>query len=165
MIHSMMNNPSLVPDRLIEILNKELTGEEQELFCMNFISHLNRNPKIDFAISLDMVYEWIGFSKKSNAKRLLHNLIEGVHNRVFNVADGYDDLFLLQKEHEKTTETPGGSNKEHIMFEPPKGNAHSRVLHHNGWVLLEYVRLVAEETNTALEKQILEAEESHYGVL
>ena len=57
-----------IDDCLLTLLKQELTGEEQQLFCMNFQMYLYNNAKTDFVIDLDNVYKWLGFSTKGNAK-------------------------------------------------------------------------------------------------
>jgi len=57
-----------------------LKGEEQELFLQGFHLYLQHDSKKDFVIDLDDVYEWLGFTRKGNAKTILvKKLQEGTH--------------------------------------------------------------------------------------
>jgi len=70
-------------DRLVAMLNVELTTEEQQLFAHSFNAYLSHDPKRDFVVDMEDVHEWIGFSTKGNAKKgVMKHLDEGVHYRV-----------------------------------------------------------------------------------
>jgi phage anti-repressor protein len=56
---------------LIERIQKSFTDDEQQIFVASFYSYLNYNSKTDFVIDLDDVWKWCGFTRKSDAKRLL----------------------------------------------------------------------------------------------
>ena len=67
-------------DELLALLKSELTGAEQQLFVDGFHAYMKHDARKDFTVSLDDVYEWLGFTRKDNAKRLVHkHLTEGVH--------------------------------------------------------------------------------------
>jgi len=56
--------------KLLNKICKSFTGNEQHVFIASFYCYLNCDPN-DFVIDLDNIYEWMGFSNKSNAKRVL----------------------------------------------------------------------------------------------
>lgn len=63
-------------NKLIEKINKNFTNDEQHIFIANFYGYLNYS-KTDFIINLDDIYKWIGFSRKSDCKKILvKNFIE-----------------------------------------------------------------------------------------
>ena len=69
-----------LPNDLLSLLKAELTGEEQELFLQGFHLYLRYDPKTDFVIDLEDVYEWLGFSRKDPANTILvKRLQEGRH--------------------------------------------------------------------------------------
>jgi hypothetical protein len=55
-------------DRLLALLRQELSGEEQQMFVTSFSLYLQCNPRRDFVVDLEDVYEWVGFTRKDNAK-------------------------------------------------------------------------------------------------
>lgn len=60
-----LNNP------IIQKLNQELTFDQKEIFIQQFYGYIGCDEEKDFVIDLDNVYEWLGFTRKDNAKRLL----------------------------------------------------------------------------------------------
>ena len=88
-------------NRLMSMLKEELSTEEQQLFCASFHAYLNHDPKTDFVVDLDDVYEWLGFTTKGNAKRtVVTSLSLGEHYKSSNV----DEILLhLKEKHENTS--------------------------------------------------------------
>ncbi len=57
--------------KFIEKIQKSFTETQQQLFLGSFYCYLNYNSKTDFVINFDDVWNWLGFSRKDPAKRLL----------------------------------------------------------------------------------------------
>ena len=71
---------------LVDFIQKafDSNDSQQQLFVESFKLYLNHNPDTEFIIDLDSVYEWIGFSRKDPAKRLLFDKFEeNVHYKIF----------------------------------------------------------------------------------
>jgi phage anti-repressor protein len=56
--------------RLMTKMRETFTDKEQQMFLMSFYTYLNYD-KHEFVVDLDKVWEWLGFSNKDKAKRLL----------------------------------------------------------------------------------------------
>jgi hypothetical protein len=68
----LQNANNVMDDRLIELLNEKMNTDEQKQFINNFKNYLEYgNDDTKFIISLDNVWEWVGFSRKGHAKTLL----------------------------------------------------------------------------------------------
>ena len=94
-------------DRLLAIIKTRLTGEEQELFINEYARYISADPAA-FVINFDFAYEWLGFSRKDNAKtKLVNTLIKDVDYRI---------LLLPVQEQNGTQDPRGGHNKETIML-------------------------------------------------
>jgi hypothetical protein len=70
------NNPitklsSSYNGKLLTKIQEGFTDFEQQLFVSSFYCYFNCDQKNDYAIDLDNVWEWLGFTKKSSAKRVL----------------------------------------------------------------------------------------------
>ena len=88
-----MNLPLTLPgnadDSLVTLMRQELTGEEQQMFINNFHMYTMYDAKRDFVIDLDDVWEWVGYSRKDAAKRVVErDLTVNVHYRM----DGDDGV-------------------------------------------------------------------------
>ena len=104
--------------KLIAKVKTCFSDYEQQMFVASFYCYLNYNSKTDFVIDLDDVWQWLGFSQKFNAKRLLESLF--VKNKDYTV--------LLTKVSEQTfanfappdggakKDARGGHNKEIFML-------------------------------------------------
>ena len=88
---------------MIDKIKEKFNTHEQQLFVSSFYCYLNHDDKLDFVIDLDNVWEWLGFSKKANAKTLLEKqfILDKDYRKI--------SLLLQQKQDEKTH---GGQNKE-----------------------------------------------------
>ena len=63
--------------KLLEKIQQEFSDFEQHLFLSTFYCYLKYDPINDFVIDLDDIWNWLGFSQKVCAKRmLLKNFIE-----------------------------------------------------------------------------------------
>ena len=80
--------------KLVEKVKNHFTNYEQQLFLSSFYCYLKYDSKNNFVIDLDNVWNWLGFSSKFNAKRLLE--------KQFVIDKDYKKLLLLQqKQNEK----------------------------------------------------------------
>jgi hypothetical protein len=57
--------------RLLVKIQNNFTELQQQLFISSFYCYLNYNPTLDFVIDLDNVWQWLEFTQKIAAKRLL----------------------------------------------------------------------------------------------
>jgi phage anti-repressor protein len=96
-------------DRLLNLLEDNFSSEEQKMFDNSFKHYLQYgDDDTAFVIDFDDVWEWLGFTRKDNAKRIMtKNFEEDVHYKIalLNLEE--------QKSHE---ENRGGHNKETIMM-------------------------------------------------
>jgi len=56
--------------KLINKIKERFSTDEQQLFISSFYCYLNYKSE-DFVIDLDDIWKWLGFSRKSDAKKLL----------------------------------------------------------------------------------------------
>jgi hypothetical protein len=64
----------LQDDQLISLIKSNFNKDDMQLFDLNYkIYTTNKNNLNDFIVDFDEVYVWIGFSRKSHAKRLLES--------------------------------------------------------------------------------------------
>ena len=92
--------------KLLNKIKDTFTDNEQHMFVASFYCYLNCNQKTDFIIDLDKVWEWMGFSHKDKAKRLLE--------KSFSLGNDYKSLLTPKGEQKGTGR--GGHNKEIIMM-------------------------------------------------
>jgi hypothetical protein len=92
--------------KLVEKVKNHFTNYEQQLFLSSFYCYLQYDPKNDFVIDLDNVWQWLGFGQKVNAKRVLEK----------NFYINKDYKLLLCQLAKQTTQTKGGHNKETFML-------------------------------------------------
>lgn len=76
MVSLIENNPiTALPQtyniKLLEKIKLNFSNFEQRLFLSSFYCYLNYHQTNDFIIDLDNIWSWLGFSQKSNSKRLL----------------------------------------------------------------------------------------------
>lgn len=76
------------------------------MFVASFYCYLNNNPRTDFVIDLDNVWEWIGFKQKVKAKLLLE--------KYFTIDIDYKKL--LSRLGKQDEQKHGGYNKETFML-------------------------------------------------
>ena len=101
--------------KLVEKVKNNFTNYEQQLFLSSFYCYLKYDSQNDFVIDLDNVWQWLGFSSKFNAKRLLENKFK------INI----DYKLLITQTGEQSFASPigevkkdarGGHNKEKFML-------------------------------------------------
>jgi len=65
-------------NELLVEMNNQFNNEEQRIFVNSFYAYLNHHQTEDFVVDLDVVYKFIGFSRKADLKKLLlKNFSEG----------------------------------------------------------------------------------------
>ena len=57
--------------KLINKIQENFSGFEQQLFVSSFYCYLNYDKNIDFVVDLDDIWKWLGFSQKIRAKECL----------------------------------------------------------------------------------------------
>ena len=88
--------------KLLDRIKTIFSNDQQKMFIACFYCFLNYDPVKDFVINLDDVWEWMGFSKKYNAKFMLCKSFK-------------EDIdFKIFVKEEKTAR--GGNNKETILL-------------------------------------------------
>lgn len=92
--------------KLLAKIKSSFTDFEQQLFLSSFYCYLNHHPTNDFAIDLDSVWKWLGFSQKARAKELLE--------KQFVIEKDY--IKTLSLERKQTSGTRGGHNKETFLM-------------------------------------------------
>jgi hypothetical protein len=96
-------NNILEDDQLINLIKNKFKENDMKIFELNYnIYKTFKDKKNDFIIDFDEIYEFIGFTQKGNAKRLL--LKEFQANKDYIIS-----LFQQEKQ-------IGGHNKEYILL-------------------------------------------------
>jgi hypothetical protein len=89
---------NLSKSELVDLLKSESVakGEDQEMFLDGFAMYLKHDPRKDFVVDLDDVYECLGFSRKNDLKKVvLKRLEERVLRRRVARPDGSHRLRSL----------------------------------------------------------------------
>lgn len=121
---SNMVSLEVVHDDLLDLIKREMTGEEQELFVRGFYAYLQHDSRKDFVVNLEDVYSWLGFSRKDNAKTVVRKkLQEGSDYRILPLSSQEQnrggqavDNIVLHRTQEQKQDGRGGSNKENVML-------------------------------------------------
>lgn len=98
-------------NKLLDKIKQIFTGFEQQLFISSFYCYLNYDKNIDFVVNLDDVWEWLGFTQKVSAIRVLE--------KHFKLDIDYKTALQFGKAVFDMTETikqNGGQNKQTIML-------------------------------------------------
>jgi phage anti-repressor protein len=98
---------------IYEKLSSEFSTEEQKIFLNNFRSYLNYDQDKDYVIDFEKIVPLIGFTRKSNAKRIIDKYC--TENEDYKITN-----LLLQTEQQdsKQKRSHGGHNKDVIMMTP-----------------------------------------------
>ena len=59
--------------KFVEKLKERFDDEELKIYILNLYGYLNFHPTNDYPIDLEDIIEFVGFSHKRNAKRMLEN--------------------------------------------------------------------------------------------
>jgi hypothetical protein len=94
--------------KLINKIQENFTGFEQQLFVSSFYCYLNYNKNIDFVVDLDNIWKWLGFQQKINAKMLLE--------KYFKLDMDYKNLAFATTKASSNDEKWGGHNKQTILL-------------------------------------------------
>jgi len=91
--------------KLLQKIKDNFTDMEQQMFVASFYGYLNYNSKTEFVIDLDTIWEWLGFTTKYSAKRILE--------KQFTINIDYKPLLIFKDEQ---TKGRGGHNIQKIMM-------------------------------------------------
>ena len=94
--------------KLLNKIQQNFTGFEQQLFVSSFYCYLNYDKNIDFVVDLDEVWKWLGFSQKIDCKRLIE--------KHFKLDVDYKNLALGSPKASLDKEKHGGQNKQTILL-------------------------------------------------
>jgi hypothetical protein len=145
--------------KLVEKVQQTFNNYEQQMFLASFYCYLNHDNKNDFVIDLDNVWQWLGFSSKFNARRLLE--------KCFALDLDYKQSLLPNEK--QTTSGKGGHNKETIMLNINtfkkfclKAGTNKADEIHDYYIKLETVlqEVLVEESNE-LRQQILQIDDKN----
>ena len=106
------NNPitrlsSTYQSKLLTKIKDGFSELEQQMFVSSFYCYLNYHKTNDFVIDLDNVWQWLGFSQKVNAKKVLEK----------NFVIDMDYKCLLCKLTKQKSDGRGGHNKDTFMLD------------------------------------------------
>jgi phage anti-repressor protein len=97
-------------NELEQLLLTHFTTEDQQVFVKHFQDYLNYGTdETQFIVDFDDVYQWLGFTQKIHAKKLL----------IKKFSEGTDYKILLSLEREQDNRQHGGHNKEKILLTVP----------------------------------------------
>uniref|UniRef100_A0A6C0E090 MSV199 domain-containing protein n=1 Tax=viral metagenome TaxID=1070528 RepID=A0A6C0E090_9ZZZZ len=96
-------------NKLVNKIKYNFSDNQQQLFVASFYTFLNYDAKKDFVIDFDNVWKWLGYTRKSDGKRVL------------------EKFFVINVDYKLATETSvasfdtsnkshGGQNKETILL-------------------------------------------------
>ena len=170
-------NTTKYQSRLIEKLQSKFTNYQQQLFLSSFYCYLKYDKINDYVIDLDNVWEWLGFSQKVNAKRLIQNqfivnkdykcLLFRKEEQMFITNNDEDEIVPHPKKELKSSR--GGHNRETIMmnvktfkkFCLKAGTKKADEIHDYFIKLEESLHEILEEETTELKSQLLQIEDKN----
>lgn len=98
-------------NKLLNKIQENFTGFEQQLFVSSFYCYLNYDKNLDFIIDLDNIWKWLGFSTKQKSEMLL--------KKHFKLDVDYKNLLnhkVKQEINENNIKQNGGHNKQTILL-------------------------------------------------
>ena len=108
--------------KLINKIQENFSGFEQQLFVSSFYCYLNYDKNIDFAVDLDNIWKWLGFQQKVKAVVLLEKHFKldiDYKNLAFpngKASSTSTNLSLSNSKASSNDEKWGGHNKQTILF-------------------------------------------------
>ena len=70
-------------NKLLNKIKTTFTNNDQQLFVGNFYCYLNYDSNKDFVVDFENVWKWMGFTRKSNAKRILEkHFVEDIDYKI-----------------------------------------------------------------------------------
>jgi len=99
--------------KLLNKIQHNFTGFEQQLFVSSFYCYLNYDKNVDFVVDLDNVWKWLGFNQKVKASALLekHFKLDIDYKKV---AFPHGKANVEEEKHSLTKH--GGQNKQTILL-------------------------------------------------
>ena len=164
--------------KLIEKLQTNFSDYEQQMFLSNFYCYLKYDKVNDFVIDVDDIWEWLGFTTKGNAKRLVNNffVIEKDYKILINRNEHQtfdsENMMEIEEEdnisnYEKSKKSRGGHNKEKIMLNiitfkrlcMKAVTERANEIHYYFIKLEEILYEILEEETSELKAQLLQIED------
>ena len=144
--------------KLLSKIKEEFTETQQQLFVASFYCYFNYDKKTDYVIDLDNIWEWLGFTQKVSAKRVLE--------KNFTLDIDYKNLLYQVVKQDKTH---GGNNKETFMlniktfklFCIKSGTEKANEIHEYFIKLEEILQDVIQEESDELKLQIQKQKEDN----
>ena len=99
-------------NKLLIKIKDNFTGFEQQLFVSSFYCYLNYDKNIDFVVNLDDVWNWLGFTQKISAIRVLEKHFKYDIDYKTALPTCKADL----NEKEENIKQNGGQNKQTILL-------------------------------------------------
>jgi hypothetical protein len=97
---------------LEQLLLSRFNTDEQQIFVKHFQTYLKYSTDLTkFIVSFDEVFEWLGFTRKDSAKKLLIKRFE--ENTDYVIQN------LLRPESGQVLRSHGGNNRENILLSVP----------------------------------------------
>jgi hypothetical protein len=63
-------------DILLKKLHSKFNDDQKQLFVQHFVMYLHHHQETAFVIDMDDIWEWLGFARKDNCKRVLEKNFE-----------------------------------------------------------------------------------------
>ena len=97
---------------LIDLLNEELTEEQQHLYVTNLWMYMNYHPTNEFPVNLETVFHIIGFANKGNAtKTLENNFIKDEDYKIIKSTNKINEECLLVRSDKHYSNTKKQTNR------------------------------------------------------
>jgi hypothetical protein len=100
-------------NKLLQKIKEKFCGFEQQLFISSFYCYLNYDKNIDFVVNLDDIWEWLGFTQKVSAIRVLEK-----HFKIdidYKIKTALPNCKAVFDTTEKVKQN-GGQNKQTILL-------------------------------------------------
>jgi len=143
-------------NKFINKIKETFTETQQHLFVSSLYCFLNYHPTNDYIINLDNVWQWLGFSQKDSAKRVIEKHF--VLNKDYKI--------LLHNLAEQKVDGRGGHNKQNILlnvntfklFCIKSDTKKSNEIHDYFIKLEELLQLIVQEEGDELKLQLQKIE-------